>query len=79
MKVLVKSQEDNIRVWIPNLLINPRILRFILKKANVAVDDNLKRVLPKLCLTLKKFRRHHKRFVLVEVITLKKEHIKITL
>lgn len=79
MKIIVKSKEDNVRVWIPTALINARTLRFILRKAEVKSDEQFNHVLPKLCRALKKFRRHNKRFVLVEVITKEKEHIKITL
>ncbi len=79
MKVIVRSAEDNRRIWIPNLLINAKILRFILREAKVDIDEKLYQVLPKLCNEIKRFRRHHKRFVLVDVITSEKEHIKITL
>lgn len=79
MKIIVKSEEDNVRLWIPTALINSRTLRFILRKAEVKSDEKFYVVLPKLCRALKKFRRHNKRFVLVEVITKEKEHIKITL
>ncbi|MDD3938130.1 MAG: hypothetical protein PHU55_00040 [Bacilli bacterium] len=79
MKILVKSKENNIRVWVPTFLINPRILRFILREAKVEFDQTLNDLLPKLCKAIKDFRRQHKQFLLVEVITKEAERVKITL
>lgn len=79
MKVIVKSKENNVRIWVPNFFINAKILRFVLREAKVEIDYQLNNLLPKLCAAIKSFRRQHKRFLLIEVITSEKEHIKITI
>lgn len=79
MKICIHELGKRFNIVLPTVFINAPTLRFILRKTEVEIDDKFNAILPKLCKAVRRFHAHHRRFVLIEIISKDNEHIKITL